>query len=173
MDISKPVRNVADDPVQSTGAIDKLGLGGEVLRLRRMGMSIDAIAKETGFNKGQVQEWINRHDNLPEQGRQAIADRSIFNVAHHLEIQFERLLALLETLDQKGKHDLQLMGFGEVRQFLNFAATITEKLYLIQQQEKLKEAILEEIDQEAPGMKARILRRLADKRDYFSVIKPY
>jgi transcriptional regulator len=172
MDPMKPIRNLGNDMNQGRTVIEMTGAGPTILEMRRQGHTQEQIADTLGLNIKQVNMFLQRHENLPEKARTPVNERTVFNIGHHLEIQFERLVTLLEELRHSGKAELELQGMSELRQYLNFAASLTEKLVMMQQQERLQEAILDEIEDELPGIKMRIYRRLAEKRDMFSMMRP-
>lgn len=168
----KPVRNLGNDMTPNASLIDKLGIGGEVLRLRKAGCTQQEIAKQLNLNPNTVNQWLSRHQALPEESRQAVADRNIFQIAERLQENFAELYRSLEDARNSGDLDSRVKVLAEIRQYLRFAGDLVEKLETMKQNEKFKQAFLEWLDEQAPGAQVAIIRKLQQNRDYFSIIRP-
>lgn len=160
------------DTVPVLSIIDKMGVGPEILRLRAASMSQAQIAERMNLDVKAVNTWLARYENMDEGQRQDVTKRSIFNVAENMQWQFERLYSMLHELRMDGNYEMELRAHAEYRQLIRQAGDLIEKLHVIKQMERLKEAILDVIEDEAPGLKVKILRKLAENKDYFSVIHP-
>lgn len=168
----KPVRNVGNDLTPATNIIDKMGLGGEVLRLAKAGMTQQEIAKQMNLHIGLINEWLKRHQQLPEEARRSVAERNIFQVADRLQENFTEVYRLLEDARAAGDRESWAKAVAEVRQHLRFVGEIVEKLETIKNQQKMQEAFLDWLDEQSPGAKVAIIRKMQESRGYFSILSP-
>jgi transcriptional regulator with XRE-family HTH domain len=155
-----------------TGIIDKLGLGPEVLRLRKSGLTLEDIEVQLGIDKNTVSKWLTKYNNLDMDQKKAVQQRSIFGLADRLEENYAELISTLQDVIATGDNDIKVKVMSEMRQHLKFAMEIMEKLEIIKQNERFKEVVLDLLDQEAPGIKAKALRKLQEHRDAISVLRP-
>ena len=169
----RSIRNVANDLTPSRNIIDKLGIGGDVLSMAKAGMTQRQIADQMNLDVSIINEWLKRQRALPEESRQAVAERNIFQVADRLQENFTEVYRLLEDAKQTGDREAWAKAVAEVRQHLRFAGEIIEKLEMIKQHEKMKDAFLDWLDEQAPGAKVAILRKMQENRGYFSILRPY
>lgn len=167
------VANVTGDgPKIKRNIIDKLGLGPEVLRLSKAGLTYGDISVQLSLDKSTISEWLTRYNRMTPEDRKPIEARSIFNLAERLQETYAELISTLEDVKLAGDNDIKVKVIAEMRQQQKFALEIMDKLETMKQNERFKDIVLDLLDQEAPGIKAKALRKLQEHRDAISVLRP-
>lgn len=106
--------------------IDKLGIGGEVIRLRKMGKSIREIADSFNINSSVVSRFFKYYDSMKNTDKIKYEKRSVFDLADRLEELFitnEKQLHRLEGYDDKVAREYS----AEMQKNLTLAMQIIEK----------------------------------------------
>lgn len=151
--------------------IDKTGMGSEVVRLRKAGLTHADIALQLGFSSQQVSDWLSRYRAMTEEQRLLIHHRSVFNLADNLEETFKDIYDVLERV--RGQNaDMELKALDRLLKAQERAAMLVEKIELYKENERFKETVLDLLDQEAPGIKAKALKKLSEFKEGVSALRP-
>lgn len=156
-----------------TSFIEESGLGSEIVRLMQNGMDAEAVAKVFNLPKEQVQTFVRKYNKMEPEERKEVVKKDIMQVFDRLQDQYTQLTAILQDAMDSGKVDEQTKVMTEMRHHLALAATVAEKMMQLQQYEKFREIVLDELNKEAPGIKARCLQRLKEQRENFNLLKPF
>jgi transcriptional regulator with XRE-family HTH domain len=156
--------------------IDKLGLGPEVLRLRSAGLSQDEIAQTLKMSRAQIQYWLANYTNLTPAGRASKRGKfgSIFEMGDRLQETFEYLMEKLEELKgtENGNAELEVKILDKILKAIAQAGVLVEKIELSKENQRFREVVLDLLDKEAPGIKAKALKRLAEHSSTIALLRP-
>lgn len=153
------------------GEIDRLGLGPEIVRLRKAGLTQDEVALELKLSRHQVQHWLEKYNSLEAAAQTKVKTRSIFDMSDRLQETFERLETML--MEIKGENrELEVKILDKILKAIGQAGVLVEKIELYKDNQRFKEVVLELLDQEAPGIKAKALRRLSEHREGIGALRP-
>jgi uncharacterized membrane protein YheB (UPF0754 family) len=152
--------------------IDKMGLGQTVLRLRRAGLSYAEIAVQVGLNEHQIKDWINKYLDMPDENRQIVEERSVFNIAENLQDIFTRLHGILEEVKHENK-EMELKVLDKLLRAQDQAARMIEKIETFNEQRRFREIVLDLLDKEAPGIKQKALANLGKSMDGVAALRPF
>jgi len=165
--------NTADlpDVVHVKSAIDNTGMGPEIVRLRKNGLTIAEIAQQLGFSVRQVSEWLEKYRGMGEDQKLQVHKRSVFNLADNLEETFKDIYDVLERV--KGQNpDMELKALDKLLKAQERAASLVEKIEMYKENERFKEVVLDLLDQEAPGIKAKALKKLSEYKEGIAALRP-
>lgn len=165
--------NVGDLPTTITNKseIDKVGMGSEVVRLRKAGLTHAEIAIQLGFSTNQISDWLAKYRAMSEEQRLLVHHRSVFNLADNLEETFKDIYDVLERV--RGQNaDMELKALDRLLKAQERAAVLVEKIELYKENERFKETVLDLLDQEAPGIKAKALKKLSEFKEGVSALRP-
>jgi hypothetical protein len=165
--------NVGDlpDTIPIKSEIDKSGMGTEVVRLRKAGLTHAEIGIQLGFSQQQVAGWLSKYRSMTEEQRLLVHHRSVFNLADNLEETFKDIYDVLERV--RGQNaDMELKALDRLLKAQERAAVLVEKIEMYKENERFKETVLDLLDQEAPGIKAKALKKLAEFKEGVSALRP-
>jgi uncharacterized membrane protein YheB (UPF0754 family) len=154
------------------GMIEKLGLGPEVIRMRKSGLTYQDIATQLSLEVGHVSSFIGKYRNMTEAQRVDVHRRSVFDVAQRLQEVFEELTEVLSRVKDNNA-DLEIKAADKLLKCLSMAGDLMEKVQIYEENKRFREILLDLLDQEAPGIKAKALRKLAEyKSEHLSLLRP-
>lgn len=154
------------------GIIEKLGLGPEVIRMRKSGLTYSEIATQLSLEVGHVSSFMTRYKSMTEAQRIDVHKRTVFDVAQRLEEVFEDLTEVLNRV-RNNNADLEIKAADKLLKCLGMAGDLMEKVQIYEENKRFREIVLDLLDQEAPGIKAKALRRLAEyKSEHLSLLRP-
>ena len=154
------------------GVIEKLGLGPEVIRMRKSGLTYNEIATQLSLEVGHVSSFLTRYKSMTEAQRIDVHKRTVFDVAQRLEEVFEDLTEVLNRV-RNNNADLEIKAADKLLKCLGMAGDLMEKVQIYEENKRFREIVLDLLDQEAPGIKAKALRRLAEyKSEHLSLLRP-
>lgn len=140
--------------------IDQLGLGPQVVQLRKAGLTAEDIALQLGLKPHQVAQWIWRYrSKLSEEQRLAVHKKSVFDVADRLQEVCDYLYEVLDRVRRKDE-DLGVKTSTAIMKSLQMAGDLMEKVQVYEENKRFREVILDLLDKEAPGIKAKAMQRL-------------
>jgi len=152
--------------------IDKLGLGGEVIRLKGSGLTNEEIALKLQFSEDQVARYIREYRVMKPEEKRKVHQRSVFHVADELQSHYTELLALFKDAVANENPDLKLNTLKELRMYMKLSADLVEKLQKMKDDEAYKMAVLDILDRMKPGEKAQALKQIAEFKQGLSLLKP-
>lgn len=155
--------------------IDKLGLGPEVVRLRKAGLTQEEIAIQLSLSRTQVSDWLSKYNNMGVEQRGSVHKRSVFELADRVQDVFEDLYVILEDIrgnTEGGNRELEVKVLDKVLKAIDMAGNLVEKIEIYKSNERFKEVVLDLLDQEAPGIKAKALRKLSEYKEGISALRP-
>jgi hypothetical protein len=169
------ISNTDDLPLRGGAGseIDKLGMGSEVLRLRRSGLTYAEIGQQMGFTVAQVGDWVEKYRNrMSDQQKMIVHQRSIFDMGSRLEEIFQHLDTTLQEIKGSSNRELELKTADRILKAIDLAASLVEKIEMYKENQRFKEVVLDLLDQEAPGIKAKALKQLAQYKEGISALRP-
>jgi len=166
--------NVNQLPIQAghLSEIDKLGLGPEVIRLRKLGLTHEEIGLQLTLSSQQVSAWLDKYRNLPADQQEEVQKRSIFNLTDRLQESLDSLYGLSTKMKNDLDHGGAVKAEGTILKALTLAGSLIEKLEMQRENDRFRNVILDLLDREAPGIKAKALQELAKYREGISALRP-
>jgi predicted transcriptional regulator len=140
--------------------IDQFGLGAEVVRLYTAGMTQQEIGNELNLTKDQVQHWLEGYRKMSIDDRKTVHKRSIFDLGDRLQEAFEMIYQ--ELIDSKENKDLNNKNLQLLLKCIQVGGVFMEKLHAQQEDRRYKAAMLQVMEDMAPGTKAKVLRALSE-----------
>lgn len=157
--------------------IVELGLGPEVVRLRRMGMPAWEIAEKIGQTKHQVQHFIRQYNKLNPEDRSMVNTRNIYDLAERLRDKledYENMLAGAQGLDGGVPNpELELKIHGNELNVYKLLGELVERLEVMKKKDRFQEIVLDVLNRKSPGIKAECIKALAEQQDAISMLRPY
>lgn len=151
--------------------IDRIGIGSEIIRLRKEGLTQEEIAKQFNLSRDQIQGWLEKYQKLPPEKKQAVKQRSIFEMSDRLQETFERLEKILIEVQGENR-DLEIKVLDKILKAVAQAGVLVEKIELYKANQRFKETVLDLLDQEAPGIRAKALKRLSEYHEGITALRP-
>lgn len=156
--------------------IEKLGLGPEVVRLRQQGYTAVDIGKELGVSKWKVLHYIRQWNEMNPAQRLGLMSRSIFDIAQRLEETVEDLHMMKLEAQGMGDSDIpntdsQIKIAKLELEAMKMAESLTSRLELLKKKDKFQEVVLDCLEEEAPGIKAKALKRLSSEIEGISALR--
>lgn len=159
---STPVELIMSDnlsPKHHVSIIDKLGIGGEVIRLRQQGLSVNKIAAQMGINHATLMRFYKYYDKLKPSHKSKYQKSSVFDTTSRLEelknIIVRRMYALEGVNDEVARQYT-----AELRQTYALAIQITEKIASFEQYKMFTKTVFELIKDELPHKRNEILTKI-------------
>ncbi len=141
--------------------VDRLKLGGEIVRLREVGRATNAeIAQQLGIGEQTVGRFLRFYDQCKPSEKARYQRSSIFDTTNQYEdlaAMIWRQLARLENLDNEN----HVRYISELRQLIKAAEQWMEKINQANKIEELRMAVAEILASELPHRRAEILQRFA------------
>lgn len=155
--------DVSPHPGGTITEIDKLGLGSEVIRLYSNGMTKQEVADHLGVSKGKIDYYIAKYRNLPLEQKKMVhrTHRSIFDLAERLQETFEMVYTELQEVRGENR-ELTNRNLQLLLKCIQTGGVFMEKLHAQQEDRRYKAAILQVIEDMAPGTKAKVLKAVSE-----------
>ena len=147
--------------------IDVMGLGPEVLRLKRLRLHTYEIANQLnqvheGLNISHdaVNNWITHYEALPPEEQAKIESTTIYNLAQRVQ----DLAVDVSTITNRPSTDDQakLKGHKVTRKILQLVAKVTEDLENMKRDEQVRSGMMDIMDRIHPGARRTIEQRLLE-----------
>lgn len=167
--------------------IDKFGMAEYAVRLANTGMPKRQLAETLstisgqGITEKEVSEWFANYSNL-KHTRKSKSFGNIFNVNERMQEAYERLIVLMETIEEtapeefyKGKTtkaQVLLQASGEMRQLTKEAKDIIKSINHQQKLEEFKMLVLETIRKIDPATGRIIIEKLKQDKALFNALLP-
>lgn len=146
--------------IKYRSTVERLGLGGEIVRLRRdHHMTYEQIATRLGLNVNTVQSFIRQYERLTPLQKAKVQRRSIFDTTERMEelaAMIYRQLARLEGAND----ELAVRYTAELRSTIELAAKLTKEIANYQKFQQLVQVVTEILMEELPKDRQRILQRI-------------
>lgn len=139
--------------------IDKLGIGGEVVRLRKQGHTIAQIAAQFKLDTTTISRFFKYYDKQSTKAKLKYEGRSVFETTERLEELQTIILRNIHRLEGD-KDDVAVKYVTELRQTLALAVNITEKMANAKALDELKELVVTVLTSELPHRRKEILLQL-------------
>lgn len=141
--------------------IERLGLGGEVIRLREVNkLQASEIASQLSLGVDTVRRFLKFYDNCKPSEKTKYQRTSIFNTAQQLEdlnVIIYKLLARTELVDAENF----TRGISELRQTIKLAADVLEKSAAKNKEADFRRIMTEILCKELPHRQQEILQKFA------------
>lgn len=141
--------------------IEKYDLGSEVVRMYHAGMTQAAIAQDLGLSSDQVRGFLDKYREMSFDEKSSIHKRSIFDLGERLQETFEMVYTELQEIKGDNR-DLTNKNLKLLLQCIQTGGVFMEKLHAQQDDRRYKAAMLQVMEDMAPGTKAKVLRALSD-----------
>lgn len=144
----------------------------ELQKLRDEGYSVTGIAQRLGIGKGTVSKNLSTEQAVQIQGETQRAIEMVQSsdlnpmgklekIVNVVESELDKIRVELETSERKGPlRELQLKHSAEIRKQLELLLEISTTLYRIEEIEAFKRIVLEELGNESPELRGRVLERI-------------
>lgn len=135
------------------------GLASTVVEMRNRLSPIAQIATATGLNEHAIRRFLKFYDSLPPIERRRCQATSVFDTTNRLEELFQlitRRLHVLETGDEEAHSRM----VSELRQTIQLAATISEKIGTWTRVNALTELVKEVLMDELPHKRRAVSDRI-------------
>ena len=159
---STPIEIINPNPLHSrkySSVIERLGIGGEAIRLRQQGLPISRIAKQLSVSHPALSRFYKYYDKLKPSQKSKYQKSSVFDTTSRLEelknIIVRRMYALEGVNDEVARQYT-----SELRQTYALAIQITEKIASYEQYKQLTKTVFELIKDELPHKRKEILRKI-------------
>lgn len=141
--------------------IDELGLGPDIIRMRKENRTIKEIAATVGLSPDTVSDWLKEYTNRgPEQRAVTIENaNSVFNVKDRLEEHQTRIQRILGKLESQLDGEVEgagvplVMAIGELSKVLKLSFDLMTKVEEMNQRENFKKAMVAALDKVSPGFR--------------------
>jgi plasmid maintenance system antidote protein VapI len=152
--------------------ITRLGLGPEIIKMKKLGYSASKIAQILGLNKDTTQRFIRNFNALsPKQQKDQLKlmeENSVFNLKDQLEkiyTQTQQMTKLVEN-----NPEMYAKYLAEQRMQLKLASEILEKVQRMETQKHTIEVILECIRRVSPELRKQIMDELGAVKELRGLI---
>lgn len=167
--------------------IDKFGMAEYAVKLANSGMSMKQMADTlstisgAGITQKELTEWFANYSNL-KHTRKTKAFGNIFNVNERMQEAYERLLILIESIEDTPKEEffkgkttkaqVLLQAMGEMRQLTKEAKDIIKSINHQQKLEEFKMIVLDTIRKIDPETGRIIIEKLEQDKAIFNALLP-
>lgn len=152
--------------------IDRVGLGGEVIKLKGQGLTNAEIAAKLQFSEDQVALYIRDYRVMPPEVKRRVHQRNVFHVADELQSHYSELLSVLKDAIDNENQEMKLNSLRELRHYMKLSSELVERLQKMKDDEAYKMAVLDILDKMTPGSKAIALKQIAEFKQGLSLLKP-
>ena len=144
--------------------IERLGIAGEVVKLRRQdNCSMSEIAEMFNLSHKTVSRFFKYYDSLVPSQKSKYNRKSIFELTERLEELQTMILSQIYRL-QGVKDDIAVKYVGELRQSLELAMKVAEKIndskQMRREYEEFKQTIFDILKKELPHRQAEIIHEM-------------
>lgn len=140
--------------------IDQFNLGTQVVQLYTNGVTQAEIGVELNLTRDQVQHWLEKYREMSIDQKRSVHKRSIFDLAERLQESFEMIYNELQT--QTSNPDLKHKNMSLLLKCIQVGGVFMEKLHQQQDDRRYKAAVLQVMEDMAPGTKAKVQRALSE-----------
>jgi hypothetical protein len=143
-----------------TSEIERLGIGGELLRLRQQGTTIKKLAEMYNLQSHQVSRFFKRYDQAKPKEKVRLQRTSVFDTTQQLEelmVVIRRQAARLEGVND----DVNVKVLGEWRQVIQLAAQLAEKMANAERFQQFTATVYEILATELPARRTEILKKIS------------
>lgn len=167
--------------------IDKFGMAEYAVRLANSGMSMKQMAETistisgAGLTEKELAAWFSNYSNLAHT-RKTKAFGNIFNVNERMQEAYERLLILMDRIEETDKEEfykgkttkaqVQLAAMSEMRQLTKEAKDIIKSINHQQKLEEFKMLVLDTIRKIDPTTGRLIIEKLEQDKALFNALLP-
>lgn len=140
--------------------IERYGMGGELIRLRREGKTLQELSVQTGFNTRTISRFFKLYDEALPKRKLEMQRASIFDSAQQMEdlsALIHRSMARLEGAND----EVNVKYVGELRQLIELAMNYAEKMANYEKFERLKQVTVEILLAELPQRRVEILQKIS------------
>lgn len=141
--------------------IERLGLGAEIVQMRRNGSSYREIGAALDVNPASVSKFCKIYDLATPAKKAELRKKSIFDTAQNMEdlaAALYRQLARLEVSDPE--HHVKYVS--EMRQLIISAQKFMEHLSTKQKIDNISQLVMEILLQELPERRGEILKKFSE-----------
>lgn len=139
--------------------ITKLGIAGEVIRLRKNGETIVNISRQLKVSEGALKRFFKYYDKLKPSEKSKYIKSSVFDTTSRLEELKNIIVRRIYSLE--GVNDEVARQYTtELRQTYQLALQVTEKIASYEQYKNFTKSVYELIKDELPHKRADILRKI-------------
>lgn len=142
-----------------SSSIKRLGISGELIRLRKQGKTLKELELQFGISGTTISQFFKLYDNSSSRKKIQLERTSIFDTAKQLEdlaVLIQRGIARLEGQND----DVNVKYITEMRQLIDQAAKFAEKMANYEKFERLQKAVVEILSTELPDRRTDILKKL-------------
>jgi transposase-like protein len=158
-----PFVNLKDNSkVNSKSVIDRLGIAGELLKLRgEPGQTISSIAKHFGLPENTVKRFFKYYDSSKPSIQTKLRRTSIFDTATQLEnlaVIIQRNMARLEASDDATNAKF----VAEMREIIKLASVFAKEMSNYEQFNRMKQIVFDILLRELPARRTEILQKIEE-----------
>lgn len=141
-----------------TSKIERLGIGGEIVRLRTR-MTLQELADKFNLTSQTVSRFLKRYDKMKASEKSQVRRHSVFDIFDRLEELSSMIYRQLAALENQPETHVKYIA--ELRQTLDLAARLAKELYTIRKYEQFKSAVVEVLLSELPERRRELQQRFA------------
>lgn len=141
-----------------TSKIERLGIGGEIVRLRTR-MTLQELADKFNLTAPTVSRFLKRYDKMKASEKSQVRRHSVFDIFDRLEELSAMIYRQLAALENQPETHVKYIA--ELRQTLDLAARLAKELYTIRKYEQFKSAVVEVLLSELPERRRELQQRFA------------
>lgn len=157
-----PIEILADTPLSSNrfiSIIDKLGIGNEIVALRKQGSTIKELSAMYKLSTATIQRFFKYYDSQSATKKSRYNTSSVFDTVERLEELQTIILRNLHRLE--GNNDeVAVKYISELRQTLALAVSVSEKLANAKAFQELKELVATILMSELPHRRKEIVSKI-------------
>lgn len=140
--------------------IERYGMGGELIRLRREGKTLNELATQFGFNNRTIARFFKLYDEALPKRKLELQRTSIFDSSQQMEdlsALIHRSMARLEGAND----EVNVKYVAELRQLIELAMKFAEKMANYEKFEMLKNITVDILATELPHRRVEILQKIS------------
>ncbi len=147
--------------------VSRIGLGSEILDMRRRGFSISRICDMMALSHSTVKSWLDKFDSLPaEEQRELVRlmdQNSVFNLKDNMEKLFRQTQAMADLVEDNP--ELYGKYIAEQRKQVAMAADILERAEKLQMHKIAIQTILNVLGKVDDSVRKLVLKELENNPD--------
>lgn len=151
---------VKENAANFTSTVYKLGVQGELLKMREKGFTITKISEQLALNPTVISRFFKYYDHLSNLDKLKVRQSSVMNTPERLEELFNMILRRLHMLE--GVNDeLHVQYIKELRQTLGLASQVADKMVNYKEYQRFTESVWELLKLELPDKRKLITEKIA------------
>jgi hypothetical protein len=151
---------VRENAANFNSIVYKLGIQGELLKMRQRGYTIAKMAEQLGVAANVISRFFRYYDHLSNLEKLKVRQSSVMNTPERLEELFNMILRRLHMLE--GINDeLHVQYVKELRQTLALASQVADKMVNYKEYQRFTEAVWELLKLELPDKRRLITEKIA------------